>query len=140
MSDMITIEDLIEGFELLDDWEERYAYIIDFGRRYGGLPANEMTEENKVAGCMSQVWLTSSADDSHPPHLFFKGDSDAAIVRGLVAILMTVYSGRTAEEIIDTDIEDIFSQLGLDEHLSPGRRNGFFSMVQKIKRIAQSTP
>ncbi len=133
-----TIEELIDGFEMLDDWEERYAYIIDLGRRYTGLPEDAMVEDNKVAGCMSQVWLTATADEGTPPRLHFKGDSDAAIVKGLIAILMTVYSNRTPEEILQIDIDDIFTQLGLDEHLSSGRRNGFLSMVQRIKSIAKA--
>lgn len=133
-----TIEELIDGFEMLDDWEERYAYIIDLGRRYTGLPPDAMIEDNKVAGCMSQVWLTAEVDGGSPPRLSFKGDSDAAIVKGLIAILMTVYSDRTPDDILQIDIDDIFTQLGLDEHLSSGRRNGFLSMVQRIKSIAKT--
>ncbi|WP_366656552.1 SufE family protein [Fodinicurvata sp. EGI_FJ10296] len=133
-----TIEELIDGFEMLDDWEERYAYIIDLGRRYTGLPPEAMVEDNKVAGCMSQVWLVASVEDGSPPRLHFKGDSDAAIVRGLIAILMTIYSDRTPDEIIETDIDDIFTRLGLDEHLSSGRRNGFQAMVGRIRSIAQA--
>lgn len=133
----MSIDELVENFDILDDWEDRYAYIIDLGRKYTGLPETAMTEANKVEGCMSQVWLTTEVEPGPPAILRFKGDSDAAIVKGLVAILLTVYSNRTPQEILDTDVEDMFARLGLDSHLSAGRRNGFFSMVQKIKATAK---
>ena len=138
MADTTEIDDLIDSFELLDDWEDRYAYIIDLGRKHTGVPADEMIEDNKVEGCMSQVWLTTTVEEGQPPILHFRGDSDAAIVKGLVAILMMVYSGKTPQAILDIDIEDLFARLGLDSHLSSGRRNSFFSMVQTIRRTAES--
>ena len=129
---------LIETFELFDDWEERYRYLIDLGRKLPPMPEADKNEVTKVRGCVSQVWMTSSIEAGPPPTLHFVADSDAHIVKGLVAILLALYSGRTAEEILATDIKDIFGQLGLEQHLSPNRRNGFFSMVERIHRTAQA--
>ncbi|KYO50102.1 SufE family protein [Tistrella mobilis] len=129
-------EELIENFSLFDDWEERYAYLIDLGRKLPDLPEAERTPESKVEGCMSQVWLLSEVEPGHPPVIRYRADSDSQIVRGLIAVLMTAYSGETADRIIATDINDIFNRIGLDRHLSPNRRNGFYAMVQRISDTA----
>ena len=127
------LAELVEEFEVLGDWEERYRYVIDLGRDLEVLTDGERVEANKVRGCASQVWLvTSRADDS----LLFRGDSDAHIVRGLIAILMRLYSGRAAEEIIDFDARAAFERLGLSGALSQQRSNGLFSMVERIRRDA----
>lgn len=134
----LTIDELIENFELFGNWEDRYSYLIDLGRKLPELPEELKTDENKVQGCMSQVWLIANKTPTDPPLLEFRADSDAAIVRGLIAIVLVVYSGRTPHEIVGADITEVFSQLGLDKHLSPNRRNGFFAMVERIKSIAKN--
>ena len=135
---MQTIDAITEDFELLDDWEDRYRYLIELGRALPDLSPEEMSEETKVRGCVSQVWLVSETDGSKPPHLSFRGDSDAHIVKGLVAIALALFSGRTPEEIAATDAEALFTQLGLQEHLTPQRSNGLRSMVARIKHDAEA--
>lgn len=127
------ISELIENFELLDDWEDKYRYIIDLGSKLEPLPQNFYQDEWKVRGCQSQVWLVPEKKDGR---LFFRGDSDAAIVKGIIAIVLTVFSGKTPAEIKKTDIEEIFNSLGLHEHLSPSRRNGLAAMTEKILHYA----
>ena len=124
------VDELIERFELFDDWEERYAYIIQMGRKLPDFPEEHRTEANKVRGCVSQVWMISATEEGQ---VSIQGDSDAFIVKGLVAILLALYSRKTPAEIAAIDIESVFDQLGLAEHLTPNRRNGFFSMVQRIR-------
>ncbi|KTR04976.1 cysteine desufuration protein SufE [Aureimonas ureilytica] len=134
---MRTIEDIQSDFELLDDWEDRYRYVIELGRELPPLAPEDMNEATKVPGCVSQVWLTSASDGASPPHLTFAGASDAHIVRGLVAIALALYSGRSAPEILSTDAETLFTSLGLKEHLTPQRSNGLRSMVARIQRDAK---
>ncbi|NDW04393.1 SufE family protein [Jiella pacifica] len=134
---MQTIDEIIADFELLDDWEDRYRYLIELGRALPDLSPDEMTEETKVRGCVSQVWLVSESDGQSPPHLTFRGDSDAHIVKGLVAIALALFSGRRAGEIAALDAEALFSRLGLQEHLTPQRSNGLRSMVARIKNDAR---
>ena len=131
-----TIEEVLEDFEYLDDWEERYQEIIDLGRKLPTLDEAYKTEAYKVKGCVSQVWLVPHVEETLPPTITFDADSDAHIVRGLVVILLMVYSGKTPQQILDADIEDIFNRLDLASHLSPSRSNGFRSMVKKIRSIA----
>ncbi len=126
----MTSEELIERFSLFDDWEERYAYLIQFGRKLPPFPEESRTEANKVRGCVSQVWMISEEREGC---IHLQGDSDAFIVKGLVAVLLALYSGKTPVEMAAIDIESVFSELGLAEHLTPNRRNGFFSMVQRIR-------
>lgn len=130
---VMDISELIENFELLDDWEDKYRYIIDLGSKLEPLPQNFYQDEWKVRGCQSQVWLVPEKKDGR---LFFRGDSDAAIVKGIIAIVLTVFSGKTPVEIKKTDIEEIFNSLGLHEHLSPSRRNGLAAMTEKILHYA----
>ncbi|MFN3889006.1 MAG: SufE family protein [Beijerinckiaceae bacterium] len=134
----MTIDDIIDDFALIDDWEERYRYVIELGRSMPELPEAARTEENRVRGCASQVWLETSVtkNERGEPVLTFHGDSDAHIVRGLVSIILTLYSGRTAREILDTDALATFERLGLIEHLTPQRSNGVRSMVERIRRDA----
>lgn len=129
-------EELIERFSIFDDWEDRYAYLIELGRKLPPFDDAARTELNKVRGCVSQVWLTHTVDGDR---LYFRADSDAFIVKGLVAILLELYSGRTRDEILAVDIEAIFEELGLSGHLTPSRRNGFFSMVGRIRGIAEAS-
>lgn len=129
------IERIIEDFDLLDNWDDRYRYVIELGRKLPELPAEDHIDANKVQGCASQVWLTSMRDGDK---LAFQGDSDAHIVKGLIAILFALYSGETAKDILATDANALFNKLGLGEHLTPQRSNGFRSMVERMKRDAQA--
>jgi cysteine desulfuration protein SufE len=135
----MTIDEILDNFSLLDDWDDRYRYIIELGRTLTPLPEAEHTLANKVQGCASQVWLTTTIEPaSGGPVLRFVGDSDAHIVRGLIAILLTVYSGKSARDILATDALAIFDQLGLHEHLTPQRSNGLRSMAERIRADARA--
>ena len=131
-----TVDELIENFEFLGDWEERFAYLIELGKKLPPLDESEMVEENRVHGCQATVWLRMLPRNGEPPAFEIRADADAFIVKGLIAVLLLVYSGRTAEQILDTDSTATFSQLGLDKHLSPTRRNGLHSMVSRIQALA----
>ena len=134
---MQTIEEITADFEYLDDWEDRYRYLIELGRALPAMPEGAVNDENKVRGCVSQVWLLSESDQATPPHLTFLGESDAHIVRGLVAIAVALFSGKSAPEILDIDAEAVFARLGLQDHLTPQRSNGLRSMVNRIKTDAK---
>lgn len=134
---MQTIEEITADFEYLDDWEDRYRYLIELGRALPAMPEGAVNDENKVRGCVSQVWLISESDQATPPHLTFLGESDAHIVRGLVAIAVALFSGKSAPEILDIDAEAVFARLGLQDHLTPQRSNGLRSMVNRIKSDAK---
>jgi len=134
MSTQPDIDEISENLELLDDWEERYRYLIELGQGLEPLSEDERTAENKVKGCVSQAWLVSSPQqESEQTRLVFRGDSDAMIVKGLVAVLIAVYSGKTARQISETDAIQILDDLGLREHLTSQRANGLVSMVQRIR-------
>jgi cysteine desulfuration protein SufE len=137
---MLTLDTLIENFNLLDDWDDRYRYLIELGRELPALPAQAHTEANRVKGCASQVWLetTVSPDEQGAPRLSFRGDSDAHIVKGLVYLVLALYSGKTAAAIIKTDALDLFKNLGLTAHLTPQRSNGVRAMVERIRRDAEA--
>lgn len=131
---MASLEQIRDDFIFLDDWEDRYRYVIELGRDLEPLADSERTEENKVQGCVSQVWLVRDDEgDGADPVIRFRGDSDAHIVRGLVAIALAALSGRHASEIEDFDAVALFNELGLVEHLSPQRANGLRAMVSRIK-------
>jgi cysteine desulfuration protein SufE len=134
------IDEIIENFALLDEWDDRYRYVIELGRTLAPLPDAERNEANKVQGCASQVWLATDVrpNGAAGPTLTFVGDSDAHIVRGLIAILFALYSGKAAREILSTDAIALFEKLALREHLTPQRSNGFRSMVERIRRDAQT--
>jgi cysteine desulfuration protein SufE len=132
------IDTLVEDFALLDDWEDRYRYVIELGKSLPELRDSERTDANKVRGCASQVWLVSELKRNGDARLRFRGDSDAHIVRGLIAILFALYSGRTPREILGTDAESVFARLGLREHLTSQRSNGLSSMVARIRADAQA--
>ena len=134
------IDEILENFELLDDWEDRYRYVIELGRMLEPLPEAAHNDANKVRGCASQVWLESELRDGadRDPRLDFRGDSDAHIVRGLIAILIALYSGRRASEILATDAKPILQRMGLAEHLTPQRSNGLAAMVARIKADAEA--
>lgn len=128
-----TLEEIVENFSYLDDWEDRYGYLIELGNALTPLSDSDLTDANKVNGCVSQVWLTSQSDGEL---IHFKGASDAHIVRGLVAIALMIFSGKTADVISTTDEQAIFQEIGLSEHITPQRANGLKSMVGQIKSIA----
>ncbi len=130
-----TIDDVIETFDFLEDWEDRYKYIIELGRALPPFDEKYMTEENRVHGCTSRVWLIHELVDGK---VIFKGESDAHIVRGLVSLILMIFSGKTPTEIISTDARETLDKLGLEKHLSPMRTNGLFSMVAKIKSIGSA--
>ncbi|NLR95429.1 SufE family protein [Rhizobium sp. P38BS-XIX] len=134
---MTALEKIIDDFSFLDEWEDRYRYVIELGKALPDLPEDKRTLENKVQGCASQVWLvTHVSGDPDNPILTFEGDSDAHIVRGLVAIVLATYSGKPAFEIATLDAIDIFGKIGLVEHLSSQRANGLRSMVKRIREEA----
>lgn len=132
------INEILDNFELLEEWDDRYRYIIELGRGLAPLPDGARTDNNKVQGCASQVWLQTDIRPNGPdgPALTFVGDSDAHIVRGLIAILFALYSGKPAKEILSLDPFATFDQLGLREHLTPQRSNGLRSMVNRIRADA----
>ena len=136
---MAKLEQIIDDFAYLDEWEDRYRYVIELGKALPELPEDKRTVENKVQGCASQVWLVTHSDGGADPVLTFEGDSDAHIVRGLVAIVLAVYSGRHASEIAGTDAIEIFDRIDLVEHLSAQRANGLRSMVKRIRDEARQT-
>lgn len=137
-ADMTTIDDIRDNFELLDEWDDRYRYVIELGRTLEPMPEAEHSAENKVQGCVSQVWLQKMVDRGNgEPVLRYRGDSDAHIVRGLVAIVLALYSGRTPREILDTDAIAVFNEFGFRDHLTPQRSNGLRSMVERIKTDAR---
>ena len=135
----LTMDRIMQNFEAMDDWEERYRYIIELGRKLDPLDDVFKTDENRVQGCVSSVWLVTDVKDGDPPIIEFKADSDAQIVKGLVAILLALYSGKTAKEILTADIRSIFEKIELAKHLSPNRANGFASMVKRIHELALAT-
>jgi cysteine desulfuration protein SufE len=137
---MANIDEIIDNFSLLDEWDDRYRYLIELGRELPPLAAEAHNEANKVRGCASQVWLDTSVrpNGAGGPVLTFVGDSDAHIVRGLIAILFAMYSGRNAKDILATDAVALFEKMGLREHLTPQRSNGFRSMVDRIHADARS--
>jgi cysteine desulfuration protein SufE len=135
----MTIDEIRDNFALLEDWDDRYRYVIELGRTLDPMPDAEHSAANKVQGCASQVWLSRQIGrgDGDEPVLKYLGDSDAHIVRGLIAILLTLMSGRTPQEILATDAPAIFDELGFREHLTPQRSNGLRSMVERIRSDAR---
>ena len=140
VAETVDIDEIIENFALLDEWDDRYRYVIELGRGLAPIEERDRNDRNKVQGCASQVWLatTTRPNGQGGPVLTFVGDSDAHIVRGLIAILFAVYSGKHAREILSTDAVELFNRIGLREHLTPQRSNGFRSMVERIKSDAQA--
>ncbi|PYF04909.1 cysteine desulfuration protein SufE [Rhodopseudomonas faecalis] len=135
----MTIDEIRDNFALLDDWDDRYRYVIELGRMLAPLPEADHTSENKVSGCASQVWLLRSVthDADGTPRLNYLGDSDAHIVRGLIAILLALVSGRTPQDILAIDPIAVFDEFGFKEHLTPQRSNGLRSMVERIRNDAR---
>ncbi len=132
----MNIDELISNFELLGGWEERYTYLIDLGRKLPGLPEKDKIEAYRVHGCQAMVWLRMDPDPVRPRALRMHADSDAFIVRGLIAVLTLLFDGRTPEEILQVDAKSSLGKLGLDNHLSPTRKNGLYAMVERIRALA----
>jgi cysteine desulfuration protein SufE len=130
------LQDLQENFALFDDWEDRYRYLIDLGKELPAMDDALKTDETIVKGCTSRVWMISETSDDGKIH--FTADSDAHIVRGLIALVLTAYQDKTPEEIGEIDIEQTFKEIGLDQHLSPNRRNGFFAMVERVRALSKA--
>jgi cysteine desulfuration protein SufE len=137
---MADIDEILDNFSVLDDWDDRYRYLIELGRQLPLLAPSARNDANKVLGCASQVWLTTDLrpNGAGGPVLIFSGDSDAHIVRGLIAVLFALFSGKSAREILDLDALALFEQMGLREHLTPQRSNGFRSMVERIRSEANA--
>ena len=137
MSDLNTdIDNLVDEFDFLGDWEERYRYLIEMGQALPGLDASERNDDTRVQGCVSQVWLVM--DEGQDRVLVLRGDSDAHIVKGLVALLNRLYDGRTPQEALSIDPKDVLGRIGLAEHLSPQRSNGLASMIKRIRAEAEA--
>jgi cysteine desulfuration protein SufE len=134
------IDDIIADFDVIDDWEERYRYLIELGKALEPLAESDRTDANKVRGCASQVWLATRVepDGAAGPRLFFTGDSDAHIVKGLVAVMLAIFSGRPAREILGLDPEPIFTEISLRDHITPQRANGVNSMIDRIRADARA--
>ena len=131
----MNIDELIENFGFFENWEEKYQYVIDLGRHLEPLDEMFKTEQWLVKGCQSQVWLVPTFKQNC---IHFCGDSDALLVKGIIAIVFTIYNDKTADEIKKVDVQKIFAKLGLEENLTPSRRNGMMSMIEKIKQYAQN--
>jgi cysteine desulfuration protein SufE len=136
----MNLDEILENFSYLDDWDDRYRYLIELGRTLEPLDKDAYNDRNKVRGCASQVWLVTNVetDAGRAPLMTFKGDSDAHIVRGLIALVLAIYSGQTADKVVATDAQDVFKTLGLSTHLTPQRSNGLRSMVERIKTEART--
>lgn len=137
MPAMVSIDTIRDDFAVLDEWEDRYRYIIELGQDLPPFAEAARTDANKISGCVSQVWLATRRGPGADPVIEFAGDSDAHIVRGLVAIMLALFSGRRASEILAVDAETVLRGLGLDEHLTPQRANGLRSMIRRIRREAE---
>ena len=134
-----TFDDLVENFELFDDWEERYRYVIDLGKQMPDFPDALKSDATLVEGCVSRVWLDEKITGEGPDAVIeFSGDSDAFIVKGLIAVLQTLFSGQTAKAILETDVSQQLSRIDLSAHLSPQRSNGLNAMVGRIKGFAEN--
>jgi cysteine desulfuration protein SufE len=138
-SEATTIPELIETFDALGDWEAQCDYLIDLGYEIPEFPKSARIEANRVHGCQSNVWLITEIKPGDPPVIEIQADSDSMIVRGLIAVLLLAYSGKTAQEILETDIQQIFARLGLNRQLSSARRNGLAGMVQRVRSLAEQS-
>ena len=135
----MSAEDLIEDFSYMEDWEERFRFIVELGRELEPMDEADKTEENRVLGCQSRVWITAQLADTEPPTLHLVGDSDAALVKGLIAIVFDVYNDQTPQFIVDYDIRQLFEELELSRHLLTSRANGLNSMVEFVQAVARQT-
>jgi len=135
---MKELEKLAEDFEMLIDWDQRYQYLIELGESLPAMPASLKTENNKVKGCMSQVWTSPYFQDMENATISFYGDCDTAIIKGVLAVLVKLCNGKTKSDILSLDIDEIFAKLHLDEHLSPNRHIGIFGIVDQMQQQAKA--
>ncbi len=127
------LNDIAEDFELLQDWEQRYQYLVELGEQLPAMPESEKTQENRVIPCMSKVWVYAYPDPEKPERILFHGDCDTAIIKGVVALLVQIFSGKTADEIRQVDIDSLFERIQLAENLSPNRHVGIYAIVEKMR-------
>jgi cysteine desulfuration protein SufE len=135
----VTIDEIIETLGFFTNWEQRYGFLIELGERLPAMDAADQTEATRVHGCMSKVWISARPSDADPSELVFAGDSDASTVKGLVALLIALYSGKTPQQIAHIDADAVFAKMGLFDHLSPTRHVGVYAMVEHIQRLAESS-
>jgi cysteine desulfuration protein SufE len=135
---MTTLDDIVDIFELLEDWEQRYQYLIELGEKLPPMPVEHKTEDNKVKGCMSQVWVRAYSDDKDADKLHYHGDCDTSIIKGVLAVLIQLAYDKSADEIQQLDVDELFERLNLDEHLSPNRHVGVFAIVELMKQQAHA--
>lgn len=134
---MASLDDIVDIFELLGDWDQRYQYLMELGEQLPVMPESLKTEDNKVRGCMSQVWVSARRDEADPDRVRFHGDCDTSIIKGVLALLIQLSAGKTVAEIEQLDVDELFSRLNLDEHLSPNRHVGVYAIVELMKRQAR---
>ena len=134
---MTTLDEIVDIFELLGDWDQRYAYLVDLGEHLTPMPEEQRTEENKVKGCMSQVWIHAYHDEKQPEIINFHGDCDTSIIKGVLALLIQLSSGSTLDEVNKLDVDEFFERLNLDENLSPNRHVGVYAIVELMKKQAR---
>lgn len=134
---MTTLDDIVDTFELLGDWDQRYQYLTELGEKLPSLPEEARVEDNKVKGCMSQVWVRAYPNPDSPELLRYHGDCDTSIIKGVLALLIQLVEDRTADEIQELDVDEFFEKLKLDEHLSPNRHVGIYAIVDLMKKQAR---
>ena len=134
---MTTLDDIVDIFEILEDWEQRYQYLIELGEKLPPMPAEYKTEDNKVRGCMSQVWVHPYNDVADPGRLHYYGDCDTSIIKGVLALLIQLADNKTADELNQLDVDELFERLNLDDHLSPNRHVGVYAIVELMKQQAR---
>jgi cysteine desulfuration protein SufE len=134
---MTTLDEIVDIFELLGDWDQRYAYLVELGEQMPVMPADEKIEANKVRGCMSHVWVRAHASKDNDQHIDFNGDCDTSIIKGVLALLIQITSGNTLEDMEKLDVDEFFEVLNLDEHLSPNRHVGVYAIVDLMKKQAR---
>ena len=134
---MSRLDDIVDIFELLGDWDQRYQYLVELGEQLPAMPEELKTEANKVKGCMSQVWVSAYRDEDDPAALHYHGECDTSIIKGVLALLIQLVAGRSAREIEQLDVDELFTRLSLDEHLSPNRHIGVYAIVELMKKQAR---
>ncbi len=136
----MNLDEIVDIFDILGDWDQRYQYLVELGEKLPPMPEEFRIEDNKVKGCMSQVWVHAYRDREQPERIHFHGDCDTSIIKGVLALLIQLVDGKTAEEIQQLDVDEFFSRLKLDEHLSPNRHFGIYALVELMKQQAASMP
>ena len=137
---MTNLDEIVDIFEILGDWDQRYQYLVELGEKLSPMPEEYKTDENKVKGCMSQVWVKAWRDPEHPERIHYYGDCDTPIIKGVLALLIQLVDGKTAEEIEKLDVDEFFQRLKLDENLSPNRHFGIYALVELMKEQARNLP